>query len=84
MLAIATISNEEQTVYTVPVGKTAMVHVYTFSPDSSSLTIKINNTTYYSASSVNWFSEKLVLNAGDTISVATNGEVNVFINGMEV
>lgn len=84
MLAIATINNEEQTVYTVPAGKTAMVQVYIFSPNNSSLTIKINNTTYYFAPSVNFFSEKLVLNAGDTISVATNGQVNVFISGMEV
>ncbi len=84
MLAIATINNQEQVVYTVPAGKAAMVQLYVFLPNNSNLTVKINNTLYYSASSVSWFSEKLVLNAGDTIAVGSNGQANVFIHGMEV
>lgn len=84
MLAIATINNEEQTVYTVPAGKTAMVQLYVFLPDSSSLTVKINNTVYYSSASVNYFSEKLVLNAQDSITISSNGQANVFVHGMEV
>lgn len=84
MLAVASINNTEQTVYTVPAGKTAMVQLYIFSPNNSDLTVKINNTLYYSALSVSYFSEKLVLNAGDTISIASSGQVNAFVNGMEV
>ncbi|MEM2073966.1 MAG: hypothetical protein QW228_06310 [Candidatus Aenigmatarchaeota archaeon] len=84
MLSIATINNEEVTVYTVPTGKTAMVQLYVFLPNDSNITVKINNTVYYSAPSASWFSEKLVLNAGDTITISSDGQANVFVNGMEV
>ncbi len=84
MLAIATINNEEVTVYTVPPGKTAMVQLYVFLPGNSGITVKINNTVYYSASSASWFSAKLVLNEGDTITVSSDGQANVFVSGMEV
>lgn len=84
MLAEVTINNQEQTVYTVPSGKTAMIYLYVFLPDNANINVKINNILYYSASSVNWFSEKLVLNSGDIIKVGSDGQANVFIYGMEM
>lgn len=84
MLAVATVNNTEQTVYTVPAGKNAMIYLSVFSPNASSLTVKINNVVYFSSQSVDFFQEKFLLNAGDAISIATAGQVNVFVYGMEV
>lgn len=84
MLAIATINNTEQTVYTVPSGKKAYVYVDVFSPNASSLTLKINNVVYYHEQSVVFVSFKLCLTSNDAVRVGSNGQVNVFIHGMEV
>lgn len=85
MLAVATVNNEEKTVYTVPDGKKAYVYVDIFMVVDGNLTVKINNLVYFSKSTpAPIISIKLALISGDTIKVATTGQANVFIHGMEV
>ncbi len=84
MLASVSLNNQEVTVYTVPADKKAMVYVYVFLPNSASLTVKINNIVYYSSPSVAFFVEKLMLDVGDSITIGSDGQANVFIHGMEV
>ena len=84
MLAQATINNTEQTVYTCPTGKKAYVFLRVFAPSTSIVTIKINDLTYFSDSFTGLFIEKFSLDAGDTIKVGSNSQINVFIDGMEV
>lgn len=84
MLAEATISNSEQTIYTVPDGKRAFIYVHVYAPELDDVTIKLNNRVYYSDDVVDFISAKMLLDAGDTIKVATSGSVNVFVEGMEM
>ena len=84
MLAQATINNTEQTIYTCPTGKKAYIFLRIYVPSVSTVSVKINNTTYFSDSFDGIFIEKLSLDAGDTIKVSTDSAVNVFIDGMEV
>ena len=84
MLAQATINNTEQTVYTCPAGKKAYVFLRVYAPSVSILTIKINDLTYFSDSFTGLFIEKFSLDAGDTIKVGSNSQINIFIDGMEV
>jgi len=84
MFAQTTINNTEQTVYTCPTGKKAYIFLRIYVPSVSIVTVKINNTTYFSDIFDGVFIEKLSLDAGDTIKVSTDSEVNVFVDGMEV
>lgn len=82
MIVSITINNSESTIYTVPENKRAYVFLDIFSPNASNVIIKINNLIYYQAPSVNLWSAKLFLTAGDQIKVGTNGTVNVFLHGL--
>jgi hypothetical protein len=84
MLAQATINNTEQTIYTCPANKKAYVFLRIYAPTTSTITIKINNLTYFSDSFTGLFIEKFSLDAGDTIKVGSNSQINVFVDGMEV
>ena len=87
MLAIATITNTEQTVYTCPAGKSAFVFVDIFCDNTSgsaNVAIKINDTVYYSGLVDEFISAKLSLTANDVVKVSSDNTVNVFIHGMEV
>jgi hypothetical protein len=84
MLAQATINNTEQTVYTCPTGKKAYVFLRVYAPSASIVTIKINDLTYFSDSFTGLFIEKFSLDAGDTIKVGSNSQINIFVDGMEV
>jgi hypothetical protein len=84
MLAQATINNTEQTVYTCPAGKKAYVFLRIYSPSTSTVTIKINDIIYFADSLAGLFIEKFSLDAGDTIKVGSNSQINIFIDGMEV
>jgi hypothetical protein len=84
MLAQATINNTEQTVYTCPANRKAYVFLRIYAPTTSTITVKINNLTYFSDSLTGLFIEKFSLDAGDTIKVGSNSQINVFIDGMEV
>jgi hypothetical protein len=84
MLAQATINNTEQTVYTCPTGKKAYVFLRIYSPSTSTVTIKINDIIYFADSFAGLFIEKFSLDAGDTIKVGSDSQINVFIDGMEV
>ena len=84
MLAQATINNTEQTVYTCPTGKKAYVFLRIYSPSTSTVTIKINDIIYFADSFAGLFIEKFSLDAGDTIKVSSDSQINVFIDGMEV
>jgi len=84
MLAQITINNTEQTVYTCPTGKKAYVFLRIYSPSTSTVTIKINDITYFADSLAGLFTEKFSLDAGDTIKVSSNSQINVFVDGMEV
>ncbi|WP_340690239.1 hypothetical protein [Hydrogenobacter thermophilus] len=68
--------------YTVPAGATAFLFVDIFPVSSNpAITVSINNITYFTGSISGMWSCKLTLDAGDTITVQTNGTVNVFIHG---
>ena len=84
MLANTTINNTEQTVYICPTGKKAYIFLRLYSPSTSTVSIKVNDIIYFSDSLAGLFIEKFSLDAGDTIKVSTDLEVNVFIDGMEV
>jgi len=84
MLAQTTVNNEEKTVYTCPTGKKAYVFLRIYAPSTSIVTIKINDLTYFSDSFNGLFIEKFSLDAGDTIKVGSNSQINVFVDGMEV
>jgi len=84
MLAQTTINNTEQTVYTCPTGKKAYIFLRVYSPSVSTVTVKINDITYFSDSFDGVLIEKLSLDAEDTIKVSTDSAVNVFMDGMEV
>ncbi len=84
MLAQTTINNTEQTVYTCPANKKAYVFLRIYAPTTCTITIKINDLAYFSDNLIGLFIEKFSLDAGDTIKVASNSQVNVFIDGMEV
>jgi hypothetical protein len=84
MLAQATINNTEQTVYTCPTGKKAYVFLRIYSPSTSTVTIKINDIIYFADTFAGLFIEKFSLDAGDTIKVSSDSQINVFIDGMEV
>lgn len=85
MLAAMSVSETEQTVYTVPSNKKAMVYVDIYTPsDSMLVTLKVNDLTYYSGHISGVFSVKLVLTSGDVIKVSAAGMVNVFVHGLEL
>lgn len=84
MLAEVTVNNQEVTVYTVPQGKKAFLYIDIYSQAGDNVTIKINDKVFYSDSVVDFLSFKLSLSALDTVKVASNGSVNVFIHGLEV
>jgi hypothetical protein len=85
MLAIQTLTNQELTVYTVPAGKKAYVFLDLFPVSSGGLSVKINNTLYFSKEELSEpISFKLFLTSGDRISVAYTGTCNIFIHGEEV
>lgn len=85
MLSSVSLSNTEQTVYTVPSGKKALVYVDIYASSSNTpMTLKINNLNYYSGNITGVFSVKLALTSGDTVKVSTTGTVNVFVHGIEV
>ncbi|MEM1672852.1 MAG: hypothetical protein QXT86_12460 [Archaeoglobaceae archaeon] len=84
MLASVALNNEERVVYTVPSGKTAMVFLHIFSPTESQITIKINNLVFFSGAFVSFISDRLILQEGDSLAVATDGNANVFVFGLEV
>ena len=84
MLAQDTINNTEQTIYTCPANKKAYVFLRIYAPSTSTVTIKINNLVYFSGTFAGLFIEKFSLDAGDTIKVGSNLQINIFIDGMEV
>lgn len=83
MLAIVSINNEEKVVYTVPQNKKAKVYFYVFMLELGLLTVKINDYVYFEGQNIEYFYEKLFLDAGDTIKVSSNVRANVFVNGVE-
>jgi len=84
MLASVSLNNEERVVYTVPPNKTAMVFLHVFSPSESQITIKINNLVFFSGALISFVSDRLILQENDVITVATDGNANVFVFGLEV
>jgi len=84
MLAQTTINNIEKIVYTCPTDKKAYIFLRIYAPSVSTVTVKINDITYFSDNFDGVLIEKLSLDAGDTIKVSTDSAVNVFIDGMEV
>lgn len=86
MLATQAINNQSDvTVYTCPTGKKAMIFVDAFPiSQAPSFTLKINNYIYYTDTLVELISVKLSLTEGDTIKVSSDGQVNVFVHGLEM
>jgi len=89
LLNIVSLNNTEATVYTAPSGKTVFLTLDIFPTSGTpNVTVKINNGsdyTYYTASSIaDMLSFKLAIKDGQLIKVQTNGQVNVFVYGIEV
>ena len=87
MLAITNINNEEREVYTCPEGKSAYIFLDIFCTGSGNVadvTIKINDTIYFSDVVDVFLSVKLSLTAQDVIKISTTSTLNAFIHGTEV
>ena len=86
MKSIISINNQSDVlVYTVPIGKKAVVFVdiWAFAPKTN-VVVKINNYDYFSSTVDYDLSIKLILDSGDNITISSTGQINVFVHGLEV